>query len=116
MNTGHLYIDIHNDPEILQTIIDSIPFLPTTWEVAFNATPPNMHWNTYPNKTARYFVFHFKNKEFSWAFDDSGPIPNNFNFYTIRDIAYVSKLMDKIYEIESSNNNPKIPLPIGPEI
>ncbi len=112
---GHLYIDIHNDPDILQTIIDSIPYLPNGWEADTSAFPGNGHWNNYPNKTARFFVFHVGDKRSNWAFYDTDAV-SHVNMYLIRDVAHVSKLMDKIYELEQSEEGGATYLPIGGEV
>jgi len=93
-----IIIDIGNNPEILQLIRESIPYLPG-WEALSNTEPGNYYWDVYPNKTPRYFKFDFTYKQFTWACkDEEGDQLPKDNVTRIKTTAHISKLLNSIYE------------------
>lgn len=108
MKKKYLYIDINNDPKVLRLIIDTIPYLHSTWSinenVLYNLDPNTVYWQALPNKTAKYFVFDFENKTFMWSFYDDSYKVNMAEFNRIRNIQSASELMDYVYEVDRYNN------------
>ena len=78
MGVHSITIDIKNQPEVLQLIIDTVPYMPG-WTISGNVLG-NMggggkfhHWEDCRNKTARFYMFRFSDKSVAWVYpDDKG--------------------------------------------
>jgi hypothetical protein len=93
----YLIIDIQNNKEILQLILDTIPYLPGSWKIEQNVHFDNHWWSKFPNGVARFFGFDFDEKRFTWAADDFYP-PTWAPVVQIQDEAQASRLMDDVYD------------------
>ena len=92
-----IVIDINNNPEILDVIIKSLPFLPNKWTVDANVNRSNNYWQSVPNKIPRFFYFNFDNHNFEWmCYDHDNPQASELHKLT--SISAASKFMDYIYE------------------
>ena len=107
MNRKYITINIHNDPEILQLIVDTIPYMPG-WKLCDNANKTVQikagGWTHYRNKTASYFTFNIVEKLFVWEVTDEGG--SKMKSLYIRNLEHISRIMDKIYEATVNNTAP----------
>lgn len=105
-----LYIDINNDPKILQVILDSLSYLDSPWTTWVKMD--NSYWKEhYPNETARYFGFNFSERRFLWASYDTSkeyhysvPDHSHVHFNPVRNISDASRLMDYVYYIDKTDD------------
>jgi hypothetical protein len=68
-------ININNDPSILEAIKKFLKETAPQWVVNKNTSQNNNNWETYKNKTAKYFIFDLENCYFSWGtVDDDSSI------------------------------------------
>ena len=89
-------VDIHNNPELLKLIHDTMPYM-NGWWYHPSAGLNNQHWKEYPNKTARYFRFKLDNKRFIWSHYDNTPPTGKI--YSITSIPTMSSMLEVIYQM-----------------
>jgi hypothetical protein len=95
----YITIDIQNNPEYLQLIHDTIPYM-NDWKIVKNSNKGNDGWNKYPNKTARYFTLNASVKTLSWVIEDEKAVfIDTSSFIPIRNMAHLSDLLEKINEL-----------------
>jgi hypothetical protein len=96
---GGIWIDIHNDPFLLQLILDTLPYMHGNWTVNGNVTSnlnnPCFEWKKCQNGIPRYFRFSSHCIDFSWAALDTDP-PDS-NTINIKNEAQLSRLLDQLY-------------------
>ena len=97
----YIEIDTNNNPEVIQCIVETIPYM-QGWTMAGNVitnyTNPSNHWFKSRNSTPRFFAFDLNFKEFIWASEDDQPISTAIS---IRSLAQISKLLEDINNEES---------------
>jgi len=96
-------VNIHNSPDLLQLIVDTIPYIPG-WKVGSNAKKSvqdkNRYWYKCRNKTPSYFSFNMKNRSFSWEMEDNEATEyQKQNEIYIKNISHLSIFLNKIYEM-----------------
>ena len=107
MDLRNILVNIHNSPDLLQLIVDTIPYIPG-WKVVGNAKKRVQNkahnWDKYRNKTASYFMFDMKERSFSWEMgDDEISESEKRKQIYIKNISHLSIFLDKIYEMTLEN-------------
>jgi hypothetical protein len=102
MSENYIVINIHNESDLLQLILDTVPYIPgwiTNNNVVIRKNGKD-EWKNYPNKTASYFSFDFPHREFGWEVSDE-----NITEYEkekaiyIKNVHHLSIFLNKIYEM-----------------
>ena len=103
MDTTAIHIFINHDPEILDLIKETIPYIPG-WVFHQNAYPTNPHWKNFKKKIGTYYRFGFKDKVFEWWGETT---VGNHHVIPIRTLAAASKLLELIYLVETKKIEPE---------
>lgn len=95
----YIIINIHNEPELLKLILDTMPYLPG-WKINNNVSMAKEAWKNYPNRTASYFSFDFSDKEFAWEVSDENISDcDKEAAISIKNMSHLSIFLDGVYDM-----------------